>query len=44
MEIVYRLLPATIPELKEKIRLAFRDLPKSMVGCLWHEKAVQENY
>ena len=31
-ELVYKPLPANLPELKEKVRLAFRDLPESMVA------------
>ena len=31
-ELVYKPLPANIPALKEKVRLAFSDLPESMVA------------
>jgi hypothetical protein len=31
-EFVYKPLPADLPELKEKVRLPFSDLPKSMVA------------
>ena len=31
-ELVYKPLPANLPALKEKVRLAFSDLPDSMVA------------
>ena len=31
-ELVYKPLPANLPALKEKVRLAFSDLPESMVA------------
>ena len=44
-ELVYKPLPANLPELKEKVRLAYRDLPESMVArAVYGMKRVLENY
>jgi hypothetical protein len=44
-ELVYKPLPANLPELKEKVRLTYRILPESMVArAVYGMKRVLENY